>query len=102
GVTPKRFSGLEVGKAFDIAMPLCAEPAWHGANTRLDSGVVWWLTVMARRRPGISIEQAATLMQVRSAAIFKAALPPAYPPESVKPFLAMRLVTIPARHGISH
>jgi putative ABC transport system permease protein len=41
GVAARRFSGLEVGRTFDIAMPLCAEPVWHGANTRLDSGTVW-------------------------------------------------------------
>jgi putative ABC transport system permease protein len=102
GIAPQQFSGLEVGKTFDVAMPLCAEPAWHGENTRLDSGTVWWLTVMARRKPGVSTEQAAAVMQTRSAAIFEASLPPAYPPESVKPFLAMTLVTEPALKGISH
>jgi len=102
GVAARQFSGLEVGTTFDMAIPLCAEPVWHGANTRLDSGTVWWLSVMGRRKPAVSIEQAAALMQVRSAAIFKAALPAAYPPESVKPFLAMKLVVIPAPTGLSH
>jgi putative ABC transport system permease protein len=102
GVAAQQFSGLEVGKTFDIAMPLCAEPAWHGENTRLDSGTFWWLTVMARRKPGVSLEQAAALMQTRSAAIFEASLPAGYPPESVKPFLAMRLATVPAVNGLSH
>jgi hypothetical protein len=59
------------------------------------------LTVMARRKPAVSIEQAAALMQIRSSAIFKAAPPAAYPPESVKPFLGMRLVVIPAPTGVS-
>jgi putative ABC transport system permease protein len=102
GVAARRFSGLEVGKTFDVAMPICAEPAWHGENSRLDSGTVWWLTVMARRKPGVSIEQAAAEMQARSAAIFEASLRPGYPQESVAPFLAMKLVTVPALNGLSH
>ncbi len=101
GVTPQAFSGVEVGRTFDIAMPICAEPAWHGANARLDSGNFWWLTVMGRRKPGVSIEQAAAVMRTRSAAIFEATLPSAYPVASVQPYLAMKLLTSPAGSGLS-
>lgn len=102
GVTPPTFFGLEVGRTFDIAMPICAEPAWHGTNARLDSGTVWWLTVMGRRKPEVSIGQAAALVQASSAGIFEATLPAGYPAVSLKPYLAMKLVTIPALSGLSH
>jgi len=102
GVTPPAFFGMEVGRTFDIAMPICAEPAWHGANTRLDAGNFWWLTVMGRLKRGVSMGQAAALLPVSSRGIFEATLPANYPAASVKPYLAMKLVALPALGGLSH
>ena len=45
GVTPASFFGLEVGRSFDVALPLCAEAITAGKNHRLDSGIHWWLMV---------------------------------------------------------
>jgi predicted permease len=100
GVTPASFSGLEVGRQFDVALPICAEPAWKG-DARLDSGTVWWLTVMARRPPGVALEETAARLRARSPAIFEATLPPGYPTASVKPYLGMTLVALPASRGLS-
>ena len=102
GVTPPSFFGLEVGRTFDVALPICSEPAWHGAGGQLDSGITWWLTVMGRLKPGVSMEQAAARLRVSSAGIFEATLPKGYPAESVKPYLAMNLLVLPAGSGISH
>jgi predicted permease len=101
GVTSASFYGLEVGRTFDVALPICAEAAWHGTNARLDSGTIWWLTVMGRRAPGISIDQAAARLRAKSAAIFAATLPAGYPAASVGPYLAMTLETVPAARGVS-
>jgi predicted permease len=101
GVTPPAFFGMEVGRTFDIAMPICAEPAWHGTSARLDSGNLWWLTVMGRLKHGASIEQAGGLVRADSPAIFASTLPAGYPAISVKPYLGMTLVTIPAMNGVS-
>lgn len=101
GVAPPEFFGVEVGRTFDLAMPICAEPAWHGTNARLDAGTTWWLTVMGRLKPGVSIERAGTLVHATSAAIFASTLPAAYPAISVAPYLAMRLVSMPAQDGVS-
>ncbi len=101
GVTPPGFFGLEVGRTFDIALPICSEPAWQGISGRLDSGTIWWLTVMGRLKPGVSTEQAGAFFQANSAGIFQTTLPADYPPASRKPYLAMKLITIPAGHGIS-
>ena len=102
GVTPKEFFGLEVGRRFDIALPICAEPAWHGGAGRLDSGTVWWLTVMARLRPEVSRARAAAFLRARSAEVFEATLPSRYPSESVAPYQAMKLTVSPAAEGLSH
>src|SRR5262249_5173683 len=52
GVTPKGFLGLEVGKSFDVALPVCAEKSLGNASDRLD---VWWLAVMGRLKPSWSL-----------------------------------------------
>src|SRR5262245_66458835 len=51
GVTPASFFGLEVGRSFDVALPICAEAVIRGENNRLDSGTNWWLAVMGRLKP---------------------------------------------------
>jgi putative ABC transport system permease protein len=101
GVTPPSFFGMEVGRTFDLAMPICSEPAWHEVNLRLDSGTVWWLTVMGRLKPGVSFQHAAERLGVLSPGIFKATLPSGYPTASVNPYLAMTLVPTSASHGLS-
>jgi len=101
GVTPPNFFGLEVGRRFDIALPICAEPQWHRNEGLLDSGTTWWLTVMGRLRPGVSVKEADVYFRSISRGIFEASLPANYPTASVKPYLAMKLLAIPAGSGIS-
>ena len=48
GVAQAGFFGLEVGRSFDVAVPICAEPILDGGRSILDSGTNWWLTVMGR------------------------------------------------------
>jgi hypothetical protein len=38
GVTPASFFGVEVGRTFDVAVPLCAEPLSRGARSAWTSG----------------------------------------------------------------
>jgi predicted permease len=100
GVTPPEFFGLEVGRTFDIALPICSQPTWQ-AESRLDSGTTWWLTVMARLKPGVSMQQASGRLRAASPGIFQTTLPAGFPQDSVKPYLAMKLFTIPASGGVS-
>ena len=49
GVAPAGFHGLEVGRDFDVALPLCAEPMFSAdGKGRADAGTTWWLTVFGR------------------------------------------------------
>src|SRR5207249_7873714 len=51
GVTPPQFFGVEVGRAFDVALPLCAEPLTR-AQSGLDQRDVWFLGLFGRLKPG--------------------------------------------------
>src|SRR5438132_804384 len=101
GVTPADFYGLEVGKSFDFALPICAEAALRGKNSRLDSGTNWWLMVTGRLKPGESLPQANASLQSISAGLFESSLPANYPESSVKDYLRSRLEASPVAGGYS-
>jgi hypothetical protein len=101
GVTPPEFYGLEVGKSFDFAVPICADALLRGKNSRLDSGTNWWLMVTGRLKPGESLPQANASLQSMSAGLFEASLPANYPEASVKDYLGSRLEASPAAAGFS-
>ena len=101
GVTPPEFTGLDVGRTFEVALPICADAALRGAASRLDDGVTWWLTIMGRVRPGWNLDRVGRYLEASSPALFEATLPPKYPRESVKDYLRMRLAAYPAASGIS-
>jgi putative ABC transport system permease protein len=101
GVTPANFFGLEVGRSFDLAVPICGEAVIRGKNQRLDSGTDWWLTVTGRLKPGVSIEQATAQLQAISPSLFEATLPANYPAVSVDKYRAFKLTAVPAGAGVS-
>jgi predicted permease len=101
GVTPPGFFGMEVGRSFDLALPICAEAATAGKNHRLDSGIHWWLMVTGRLKPGRSFTQATSELQSLSASRFQQTQPANYPPVSVKNYLGMKLEAVSARGGYS-
>jgi len=101
GVTPANFFGLEVGRTFDVALPLCADAYIAGQNNRLDSGLNWWLVVTGRLKPGWTIEQATAQLQSISPELFRQTLPPNYPPVSVPKYLESRLEAVAGATGYS-
>ncbi len=101
GVTAANFYGLEVGKNFDIALPLCAEAIVGGANHRLDSGTNWWLMITGRLKPGYSLTQANAELQALSSAIYETTLPANYPPESKQDYTNSRLEAVAGEAGYS-
>jgi putative ABC transport system permease protein len=100
GVTPASFFGVDVGRSFDVAVPVCSQPFLEPKNT-LDSSTHWWLSVIGRRDPSWPIERVAAHLGAASPTIFAATLRPGYPAESVKDYLAMKLTAAPSAAGVS-
>jgi predicted permease len=71
GVAARHFHGLEVGRTFDVAIPLCASAPFDRRN--LDSGGRWWLNIMGRLAPGVTLAQAKARLQVLSPDVMRAA-----------------------------
>jgi predicted permease len=67
GVAPPGFFGFEVGYKPDVWWPLQMTPQVTPGNRILSQGGAWWLRVMARLKPGVSVEQARAEMD----AVFK-------------------------------
>jgi putative ABC transport system permease protein len=101
GVAPQNFTGLEVGRKFDVAVPLCAEATLNGDDSRLTSSTTWWLIVMARLKPGWTLERARSELSAISPAIFEASVRPDYPQVSLPAYLKFKLTAYPASGGIS-
>jgi putative ABC transport system permease protein len=101
GVTPANFYGVEVGREFDVAVPLCAEPALRGEDTLLHRRDGWWLTAMGRLKPGWTLEKASAQLRAISPGIFEATVPTDFDAEKTKHFLGYRLGAFPGDTGFS-
>jgi predicted permease len=102
GVAPAAFFGLEVGKSFDVAVPVCADPMFSDdGKGRIASGTTWWLSVFGRLKPDWSAERATAHLAAISPELFKASLPPTYPPVSVPKYLNFKLGAFPGGSGLS-
>jgi predicted permease len=100
GVTPPGFFGVEVGRTFEVAVPLCAEPFTRGTGSALDRKDAWVLGAIGRLKPGWSIERATAQLDAISAPMFKETLPN-YRPEEQKTYLSNRLIAVSAATGVS-
>jgi predicted permease len=102
GVTPASFHGLEVGRGFDVALPLCAEAALSADGSgRSREGTTWWLGVFGRLKPGWTPEKLSAQLASVSPAIFRASLPSNYPSVSVDRYLSFKLMAAPGGGGLS-
>jgi predicted permease len=98
GITPRGFTGLEVGQGFDIAFPMCAEAVWGESIKRSD---IWWLTVMGRLKPGWSVERAAAHFDAISPALFEATPLTGYDDYILGKYRQFRLTAQAASNGTS-
>lgn len=102
GVAPADFNGLDVGKTFDVAVPLCSEAIGSdNTNNRLVQRHSWWLTVMGRLKPGWTISKATAHLNAISAGIMADTVPTEWDPGSLKAYRGFKLQAYPAANGIS-
>ena len=76
GVTPPEFFGLEVGKAFDLALPLGTEPLFRGKKAAIDQPRSLFLFIMLRLKAGQSRDAATAALRTIQPGILAPGLPP--------------------------
>jgi predicted permease len=78
GVMPKRFIGADPLQRPELFVPLAAEPAMNSARSLTAAGFhAWWLTVMGRLQPQVSVEQASAQVSASTNAIAHEVIPDA-------------------------
>jgi putative ABC transport system permease protein len=101
GVTPPEFFGAEVGRTFDVALPLTAEELIRGKNTNLDDKDASWLVLMLRLKPGQSLAAATAALRAVQPQIREGALPQNVPARVRENFLRRPLTLLAAATGTS-
>ena len=99
GVTPPEFFGMDVGRSFDVAVPLCAE-AIVDAHPMLDVRDAWWLMVAGRLLPGETAAVAAARLNAQMPGWMQASLPP-WPAPMQQRYLQRRASLQPAGQGVN-
>ena len=100
GVTPPHFFGVEVGRSFDVAVPI-------GTSTRIDGAPslrqrsIWWLRIMIRLKPEQSAEAGSTLLRTLQPHIREATLPNDWHAEELPKYLQDAFRLEPAANGDS-
>ena len=104
GVTPPEFFGAEVGRTFDVALPMNAEPLIGGKDSRVQAGPgpgFYVFTVLLRLKPGQSVDAATAILRGVQPQIREAAMPAAVPRLVQKEFLKDAFTLVPAATGTS-
>jgi predicted permease len=92
GVTPPNFFGVEVGRQFSVAMPICSANA-----TRRDH---WWLAMLGRLHPGWTRQQAQAQIQSVIEDVQRETVPD-YRAEWAAKYLKMGVNVVDASAGVS-
>jgi putative ABC transport system permease protein len=102
GVAQPGFFGVEVGRTFDVALPLCAEPLFRGQQAATGQRAVWWLDIMGRLKPDWTVERAQAHLAAVSPAVFQATVSPTYKAEWTKHYTSFTLTARRAPNGVSN
>ena len=100
GVTPPNFFGVEVGSRYDVAVPICADRL-ISESSRIPTRIGWWLSVMGRLKPGVTLKEATAYLRAHSPQLMQATLPTEYNPGMAKQFLTNKLEAVDGQTGVS-
>src|SRR5881409_4371588 len=102
GVAQPGFFGVEGGRTFDVALPLCAEALLRGDQAGTGRRAVWWLDIMGRLKPGWTVERAQAQVAAISPGVFQATVSPTYTADWAKNYTSSTLTASPAGTGVSN
>ena len=101
GVAPPEFFGIEVGRTFDVAVPLGTEPIIRGAESGLDQRSFWWLRLFARLAPGQTVAQAEARLAAFHPGLREATMPQDWRAQDQANYISRALTLAPGTAGIS-
>src|SRR5207247_2081833 len=101
GVAPPEFFGADVGRTFDVVVPLGCEPLVRGKDSGLDRRSMWWLNVIVRLRPNQSEGAGVAALRGVQPQIREATQPADWPADILKDYLRDPYTLLPAATGSS-
>jgi predicted permease len=101
GVTPQWFTGLETDHAYDLAIPIGCEPVLNTDQSALGQRSWWWLQIVGRLQPGLSIQQAQARMAAIAAEVYRTTTPPNFSSDMQKAYRRTTFELQPAATGFS-
>jgi predicted permease len=101
GVAPNGFFGPDVGRTFDVAVPLGTMTLIPGYQRLLESRDSWWLRVMVRLSPGQSATQATAALRAIQPQIADETRPTSARPQDAAQHLSTPFDLAPAAGGSS-
>jgi predicted permease len=101
GVVQPGFSGLDVGVAADIMVPLCSERIIRGDRSWLDDRKPYWLRVVGRSRQGFDPRRVDAGLKVIGPQALAAAIPSDVGPDDLPSYSQGTFETLPAGNGLS-
>ena len=110
GVAGPAFTGIDVGAAVDVLVPLCAEKVIHAETSHLDTNAVAgdsgnlfrWLRVVGRPRTDVTASRAAARLKTLALDVFQATLPRFWRAEDQAEYLRRTLEIRPIPQGLSY
>ena len=101
GVTQEGFFGVEVGRSYDLAIPLCAQSGLFPDTNALERRDLWWVALIGRLKPDWSLERASAHLAALSPELMRETAPTGYSAVQVRDYLALSLGAVPADSGFS-
>jgi len=101
GVAPAHFSGVNPGRPYDFWVPVAMQPQLipGGSLTDIDTN---WLSLMARLKPGVSVEQARASLDVPYQQIQRQHDVSKWSDQDRQDFFTHHIVLLPAARGANY
>ncbi|MDR3703864.1 MAG: ABC transporter permease [Candidatus Sulfopaludibacter sp.] len=100
GVTPPWFTGLDIDRSFDVAVPIGSLGLLH-PNAAADPIHYWWLRMMGRIPVGQTLQQADDRLRAVTPDILRATMPTGRSAQDQADYLKTRYRLAPAALGFS-
>jgi len=101
GVTPPWFTGLDLDRGYDVAIPIGCEPILHTDSSALDARSWWWLRILGRLKPGETPREAEERMKALAPETNSATLPQDWDADGKRQYLKRSFALRPAATGFS-
>jgi predicted permease len=101
GVAHPAFTGVEVGRATEVYVPICAHPIVYPERNTLDHASNWFIRVIGRLNAGMTMEEASARLEALSSRVFGATVPPLWDSDGQARYREFKFSLRSAANGVS-